>query len=57
MANTRTSRKVAIVGVGGVGMGCAYSILNQGLVDEMVKVNFRELLMVRRSRSSFPFVP
>ena len=35
MANTRTSRKVAIVGVGGVGMGCAYSILNQGLVDEI----------------------
>ena len=39
MANTRTSRKIAIVGVGGVGMGCAYSILNQGLVDEMVLID------------------
>ena len=39
MANTRTSRKIAIVGVGGAGMGCAYSILNQGLVDEMVLID------------------
>lgn len=36
---TKTARKAAIVGVGGVGMGCAYSILNQGLLDEMVLID------------------
>ena len=36
---TLTARKAAIVGVGGVGMGCAYSILNQGLLDEMVLID------------------
>ena len=35
----KTARKAAIVGVGGVGMGCAYSILNQGLLDEMVLID------------------
>ncbi|MGX5377826.1 L-lactate dehydrogenase [Ligilactobacillus sp. LYQ135] len=37
--STKTARKAAIVGVGGVGMGCAYSILNQGLLDEMVLID------------------
>ncbi len=33
------SRKVAIIGVGHVGAYCAYSLILQGLVDELVLVD------------------
>ncbi len=36
---TVTKRKIALVGVGSVGMGCAYSILNQGLTDELALID------------------
>ncbi|EGD81221.1 hypothetical protein PTSG_11258 [Salpingoeca rosetta] len=34
--------KVTIVGVGGVGMACAYSLLNKGIVGELVLADVQQ---------------
>ena len=40
-------KKVAIVGVGMVGMSFAYALLNQNICDELVSTSTRSVLGVR----------
>ncbi len=38
----RTSRKVAVVGTGFVGTSIAYSMINQGIINELVLIDVNQ---------------